>query len=215
MANITVSTDIDTLLQSNDNAAARLNLKLALPTVANLGTPLVELKLNTLGPAMTGAVSSFVPKDAIGVHNPTEVEDPQGLWNAATFTFTPAEDGVYLFKFDFLQTYLNDNAPYFDFPAPEVGVSIDGIDYVKKIEYGKITGHGSPQIFKGFAGETYEGKSHQHWTPFEIVVSLTAGEAVQLITSAPNWSVGHPSITAPFPKAHNGPANSPVKIYKL
>ena len=187
------------------------------PLVENLGTPLVELKLNTTGPDMTGTLSSWVYNDAKGVHNPIEVADPQSLWNAATFTFTPAEDGVYLFKFDFLQTYLGINAPFFDFPAPEIGVSIDGADYVKKIEYGKIVGHGNAEAFNSFPGNTYEGKTHQHWTPFEIVVSLTAGEAVQLITSAPRWAVGHsmPSVTAPFPKAHHGPVNSPVKIYKL
>ena len=199
-----------------EQAQIRKSLKLALPTVANLGTPLVELKLNTTGPDMTGTLSSWVYNDARGVHAPIEVTDTQSLWNAATFTFTPAVDGTYLFKFDFLQTYLGTNAPAFDFPAPEVGVSIDGVDYVKKIEYGKIVGHGSPLNFNSFAGDTYDGKTHQHWTPFEIVVSLTAGEAVQLITSAPDWSVGHPSITSwPFPKAHNGPVNSPVKIYKL
>ena len=196
-------------IQGNDGADGANGL----PLVENLGTPLVELKLNTTGPEMTGTLSSFAYNDARGVHAPIEVTDTQNLWNAATFTFTPAVDGAYLFKFDLLQTYLGTNAPYWEFPAPEVGVSINGVDYVKKIELGRIVGESSPLSFKN----NMYFYSQEHWFPFDITVALSAGEAVQLITFAPQWSVGHsmPSMNVPFPQAHNGPLNSPVAIYQL
>jgi hypothetical protein len=217
MANITVSTDIDALLQSADNAAARDSLGIVTQPAINLGTPLVELKLLGAGPVTLNTSTPagiFQKADVRGVHTPVEVTDTEGLWDAAAHTFTPAEDGTYLIRWDFVDILFGTNAAAFSHGLPKIGVSIDGVDYLKFADnahsgtYGGLAefGYNPQQLFRS------EAASEQ-----EVIVNLTAGEVVQFISRCEDMFLAYPygTTAASARQTHAGPANSPVTIYKL
>ena len=216
MADITVSTDIDTFLQSADNAAARTNLGIPVTPAINLGTPLVELKLLGAGPITlnTATPTGMFQKAAVrGVHTPVEVTDTEGLWDAAAHTFTPAEDGTYLIRWDFLEIYFGNNAAIFQHGLPELGVSIDGVDYLNVPTDAQQDSNTYVKFIHSSTGANQTAASARQ----EVIVNLTAGEVVQFISRCEDMFIAYPygGTAASARQTHNGPVNSPLKIYKL
>ena len=218
MADFTVFTDIDTFLQSADNATARTNLGIPVTPAINLGTPLVELKLLAGGPDTTNTSTPtgfFSTADVRGVHTPVEVTDTDGLWDAAAHTFTPAEDGTYLFRWDHINIYFGANAAVFAHGYPELGVSIDGVDYLNlpsnvanagSTTNSVVADPNTPSTISSTTGKQ------------EMIVNLTAGEVVQIISYCSDMFIQY----APYAptgvanrRAHGGPLDAPLKIHKL
>lgn len=226
MANITVSPDVDTFLKKQNKGEMS-------DFIGPSAELLVELKLRSSSgnncEVVNNPTGAYAHRqDIVGEWNPVEITDPQDCWSGNTFT--APSTGLYLFdigRVDFSVKAQGPNAGtssstgsygWFTGPAPRgAGLIINNVPYVlTEATHTSSKSTNMAPIIQSYAGFN-PTSLRSSWA-----VQLTENDTCQLATMMPfaasAWSTYHlaqVSTNTYYTKAHKGPTDSPIKIYKL
>ena len=224
MANITVSADVDTLLQKQNKG----EMSDFLGSSAEL---LVELTSNSQGPACVVETTSGSRTGIKTKWTPTEDSDPDSLWDATNSTFTAPSDGLYAFHLDKIVVNVYGRAPLAagysgtssaTNSAPRgIGLLVNGVPYLlEDLTATSVSGDNARVNLGLFISNANNGYSSPATNSTStLIMELTENDVVSLATVLKRGGLTgyHSSLYLHFSadRVHEGPSGRPIKIYKI